>query len=166
MFDTLAVANWLISRAQEKGLKLTPMQLQKLLYFAHGWFLALTGKPLLKQPIEAWQYGPVVSDIYHSFKKFGSNVITAPISPSSEDAVARSYSMDLTDPDFPAAAHICDQVLDLYGKLSGPVLMGMTHAEGSPWSKFYGDGCHWSREIKNEEIKEYFDNLASNKRLY
>ena len=34
------------------------MQLQNV-YFAHG-LIALTGRPLIREPIEAWDYGPVV----------------------------------------------------------------------------------------------------------
>src|SRR5262245_26249764 len=75
-YPVAEVANWLIERGLEDGRPVDPLKLQKLLYFAHGWHLAITGAPLLDEPIEAWQYGPVVSSIYHEFKHFGSRAIT------------------------------------------------------------------------------------------
>ena len=63
-FDPRAVANRLLELARERQLSLDPMKVQKLLYYAHGWHLALTGKPLdpkifigngsTKPPISVW----------------------------------------------------------------------------------------------------------------
>ena len=49
--------------------QVTNLSLNKLLYFAQGHSLAENGKPLFDEPIEAWQYGPVVPSVYHTFKK-------------------------------------------------------------------------------------------------
>jgi uncharacterized phage-associated protein len=58
------------------------MKLQKLAYFAHGYYLALTQKrlgqatPLVDEFFEAWRWGPVLPSVYHKFKEFGSDPIT------------------------------------------------------------------------------------------
>src|SRR5215510_7158653 len=71
-YDSKAAANWFL----DLGQPLTPMKLQKLVYFAHGWSLALTGVPLIKDAVEAWRYGPVIPALYHEFKHNGARPIT------------------------------------------------------------------------------------------
>lgn len=63
MYDVLTVADTILKIAKSKGKALTPMQLVKLTYIAHGWSLALHEKGLFKNKIEAWQYGPVIPDL-------------------------------------------------------------------------------------------------------
>ena len=46
--------------------------IMKLVYISHGWMLGLYNKSLFKQPVLAWLYGPVVSDIYHGLRKYRS----------------------------------------------------------------------------------------------
>ncbi|MDQ6665177.1 MAG: DUF4065 domain-containing protein, partial [Acidobacteriota bacterium] len=74
-YDALAVANYFLDCARKDGRELDPMGIQKLVFFAHGWHLALVGSPLIEQRVEAWEYGPVIPDIYHAFKEFGAGAI-------------------------------------------------------------------------------------------
>ncbi|WP_366513810.1 type II toxin-antitoxin system antitoxin SocA domain-containing protein [Planktotalea sp.] len=53
------------------------MKLQKLVYIAYGWHLALSGKKLFTEEIEAWKHGPVVPSLYHEFKHLRENPITS-----------------------------------------------------------------------------------------
>lgn len=75
MYDVLTVADAILKIAKSKGVSLTPMQLMKLVYIAHGWSLGLRGIDLFRNRIEAWQYGPVMPDLYHATKQFGRNPI-------------------------------------------------------------------------------------------
>src|SRR5215467_7486621 len=75
-YPAKAVANEFLYLAKEERRPVTPMQLLKLVYFAHGWYLALTGERLIDERVEAWKYGPVVPSIYHEFKRFGNEPIT------------------------------------------------------------------------------------------
>ena len=75
MFDAHEVALWILSEAKKQGIRMTHMKLQKLLYYAQAYYIAMTGNPLFRNPIFAWQHGPVVPDIYHSFCHFGNSLI-------------------------------------------------------------------------------------------
>ena len=60
MYDSRTVANEFLKLADKDNDTLTPMQLLKLVFIAHGWCLGLLGRHLIKDSIEAWQYGPVI----------------------------------------------------------------------------------------------------------
>ncbi|GHU69931.1 hypothetical protein FACS1894184_14690 [Clostridia bacterium] len=54
---------------------MTNLRLQKLLFFAQGWSLVIRGVPLFDDPIEAWQYGPVVPTVYRELSVNWKNPI-------------------------------------------------------------------------------------------
>lgn len=84
------VANFFVSRFQQAGDPLTNMKLQKLLYYAQGWHLALKGDALFDERIEAWPHGPVVPPVYGTFKHYRWNPITETVDDPtlSEDTVS------------------------------------------------------------------------------
>ena len=47
------------------------MKVQKLVYFAHGWHLGITKKPLINEQVEAWPYGAVIPSLYDYLKQWG-----------------------------------------------------------------------------------------------
>jgi uncharacterized phage-associated protein len=55
---------------------MTPLKIQKLVYFLHGWHLAVRADPAIGESFEAWPYGPVLSSLYQQFKGFGRSPIT------------------------------------------------------------------------------------------
>ena len=57
MTSAVTVANKILELASAKNLKLSPLQLMKLVYMSQGWNLALNDAPLFDDRIEAWQYG-------------------------------------------------------------------------------------------------------------
>lgn len=67
-YSAKAIANKFLDIAESEGAKIDPMKMQKLVYIAHGWGLGFLGEPLITQDIEAWKYGPIISDLYHEFK--------------------------------------------------------------------------------------------------
>lgn len=118
------------------------MKLQKLLYFAQEASLRKTGRPLFDDPIEAWQYGPVVPRVYREFKKFGRSPI--PSRQSLEEA-ARVLSADDVE-----------LLADVYSRLadkSAAGLMELTHQPGTPWSQVYNPPK--DERITVESIRDY-----------
>ncbi len=79
MHSVIDVANYFLSLVNEdQGEGITNMKMQKLVYYAQGFSLAMLNKPLFEEPIEAWQYGPVVPTLYHAFKKYGNVPLPQP----------------------------------------------------------------------------------------
>jgi uncharacterized phage-associated protein len=96
MNDARAVTNFFLDRAEARGAKLTIMTLLKVLYFAHAWYLAKEGKPLIAQPFEAWEYGPVNRVVYDQFKTLGKKHIeTRAVSFDAQSVCLRSINLTL-----------------------------------------------------------------------
>lgn len=166
-YPATAIANEFIVLAAERGIPLTPLKLQKLVYFAHGWCLALTDKPLISNPVEAWQYGPVIPSIYHEFKSCGNNPIVSPASSGFHHVGGGKFIKTFkTLAEYPdteerhIAREIIAKVLDTYGRYSGAKLSNATHMEGSPWQQVYTEGSR-HQAISNDLIRDYFKGLAS-----
>jgi uncharacterized phage-associated protein len=62
-------ADFLLFESRELGEALTNIKLQKLLYYAQAWYLALQDKPLFSEDFEARVNGPVLPSQYQRFKK-------------------------------------------------------------------------------------------------
>lgn len=145
MHSSLLVGNRLLQLARERGISLTPMQVLKLVYIAHGWMLALYHRPLIRDTVEAWQYGPVIPRLYSALRQYGGNPVTGTIGVAGQlDSAAES---------------ILKQVLDRYGHLSGPALSRLTHASGTPWAEVYEDG-EYGIEIPDDLIEDHYIGLA------
>ena len=49
--------------------------MQKILYFIQAEFLVSENEPCFYEEIEAWNFGPVVPEVYHVYKIFGGSNI-------------------------------------------------------------------------------------------
>lgn len=68
------VANYFLSGNYEN----TNLHLQKLVYCAQGFSLVTLDRPLFSEVIEAWQYGPVVPELFMKYREYGYRVLPAP----------------------------------------------------------------------------------------
>lgn len=167
MDRSVAIANEFLK--MQGGRALTQMQLQKLVYFAHGWNLALNGEPLVDEAPEAWTYGPVFPDLYEHTKFFGKAPIGRLITPD-DDEVARFFTRSKSSrPAYMAnvserESAIIRHVWKRYGSLSGPRLSALTHQPGTPWFETYRDGKGKNKPINAELIKGHYDQLAQRAR--
>lgn len=164
MENALAVANEIIRMANAAGAPPTQMKLQKLLFYAHGWYLALCGEPLVEGTFQAWKYGPVLPSVYHEFKSFGISGITRDgtelvYSPNGE----LSWMAPVLSPSKAELIRkLVKRIWDVYGKYSGDQLSAMTHSRGTPWSKARMGHDEDERNIliPNSMIQEYFKGLV------
>lgn len=149
-YRATTIANELIRLATAEGRGLTPMQLVKLTYIAHGWSLALLGRPLIGDHVEAWKYGPVIPSLYQYVKQYGSAPVTSPIPVT---LFSRAQSLDATD------EALVRDVYAKYGKLTGIQLSHLTHKPGTPWFNVF-DPDGWGIQIPNELIQRHYQELA------
>lgn len=137
----LNVAKWFLARNKEEEANgadgISNLKLQKLLYYAQGCTLAITGEPLFSEDICAWKHGPVVAEVYHEYKSYNSNSI--------EEA-----NLDFGEiPDEISA--ILENVYQTFGQYSAWKLRNMTHEE-TPWQE-----TPKSEVISKSSIKKYFE---------
>jgi uncharacterized phage-associated protein len=163
-YPAKAIANEFLELARKEGKTLTQMQLQKLVYFAYGWYLVITGKRLIDERVEAWQWGPVIPSIYKEFKRFGSSPITELAHEVTFKEGKLRFSavrLQSDDPEADALAlQVIKRVWETYGKYSASALSNMTHAPNSPWTKTPEKEIKGT-DIPDELIIEYFRELAN-----
>ena len=124
---------------------LTPLRLQKLLYYVQGWSLALRDQPMFEEQIQAWTNGPAVSAVWQEFKAYEREpIVNYEESPSS--------SLSLQDRFFTRL------VWEEYKGYSASRLYEKTHNE-EPYRQARGDlplGVPSNREISQQSMKQYF----------
>ena len=144
------VANRFLELAKDRGKTLTPLQLMKLVYIAHGWMLGLHSRPLITDNIEAWKFGPVIPRLYSCVKEFGSAPVQGPLK---ERWFSHPNPLDDTEED------VIQQTFEVYGGLSGIRLSALTHQKGTPWAKTWSPNS-WATQIPNDLISEHYTQLA------
>lgn len=138
------VANYFLAKVNpEFGDLISNLKLQKLTYYAQGFSLAMLGEPLFDEPIEAWEHGPVVPELYRAYREHGAN----PIPPVDSALVDGVFTEDQLD--------VLEQVYAVYGQFSAWKLRNMTHEE-KPWL----DAIDGDRVISHEAMEEFFETLV------
>lgn len=153
-YDANTVANYFIEKADESQ-RLTPMKLLKLVYFAHGWHLAIYDQPLIRDPVEAWEYGPVIPSLYHALKRYGSRRILEFLETGDEPRTVPESDK--------RTRRLLDAVWSAYSRYSALRLSDITHMPGTPWYQVYEryDGrVPHGVDISPELIGDYFRRIS------
>lgn len=131
-YFAVSVANSIIKLARARNITdLTPMKLQKLMYFAQFWYVKKFNKFLINDWFSRWEFGPVIPSIYHQLKYYGSNPVNNYIWLLSANNEAIVYMIDNN----PNAWDFLNKVLDAYGNLDGVSLLAVTQHDNSAWSR-------------------------------
>ncbi|WP_407270363.1 type II toxin-antitoxin system antitoxin SocA domain-containing protein [Radiobacillus sp. PE A8.2] len=142
-----SIVQYLLFRSEE----ITPLALQKLLYFSQGFNKIINGQFLFNDNCEAWVHGPVYREVYNRYKSFGFNPI---------EEEFRQYNFnDLHD----FEKELLDNIVKNFGCYSGKVLEKMTHIE-TPWRdtrRELNDDEHSNRVISKEIIEIYFSEIKN-----
>ncbi len=132
------VAQYFLAQISEEcGDTISNLKLQKLLYYAQGFHLAITDKPLFTEHLRAWDHGPVVPSVYHEYKSHGAGAIPKP------QGVDFSKFTKMT-------RGVLDDVYRVYGQFSAWKLRNLTHNE-PPWADAGKDGV-----ISRDSLRSYF----------
>lgn len=128
---------------ENAGDTISNLKIQKMLYYAQGHYLAIFGKPLFDDPIEAWDYGPVVKAIYDKFKKYGRLAI--------DFNELENFNASLYDE---THLDILPFVFKKYNGYGAWELRDKTHNE-APWRDTYEKFI--TKEIPQDKIKAFFE---------
>ena len=140
------IAKYILSLGDiDAGDVISNLKLQKLLYYAQGFNLAVNKSPLFDDEIRAWTHGPVVPNVYREYKDIGSSAIM--------------LAPDFTPPELNAdAMSLVNEVYNVYGQYSAWKLRDMTHEE-PPWVNAYGIAPRTL--ITLEAMESYFKTLVN-----
>lgn len=130
--------------------EVTPLMLQKLLYFIQGIYSALYGSPIFAEDCRAWVHGPVYPEVYDLFRDFKYNPIEDP-----RFALLEGSADALTEEE----KKVIDLVVNTFGMYGGKVLERITHNE-DPWKharKGYDDSVPSSEPLSKESISKYYE---------
>lgn len=133
------VADYFLSLVDEdSGDSISNLKLQKLVYYAQGFHLAIFDTPLFCEDIEAWTLGPVIPALYDKYKEYRANPI-----PKSTDIDFSIYE--------PQIIELLNDVWNVYGQYSAWRLSELAHAE-SPWKMAKETGGF----ITHQSLQGYF----------
>lgn len=135
---TLHLAQYIVNECQQYG-QITPLKLQKLLYYIKAWG-EVAGKKLLKAPFKKWDYGPVNPEVYHAYKEYGRKPIPfmkVPKNPTGKEK------------------KLIDFISTCYAQFNAVTLSAMTHEE-KPWQETPKDKVISVRLMKEFYRKQPF----------
>ena len=145
----MQIAEWFLQRnrvamMEEDAELISPMKLQKLLYYAQGSFLGVYNEPLFGEDLLAWEHGPVVECVYQAYRRYG--------------AAGIPYDADFDSSIFtPEENDLLNEVYDTFGQYSASKLRNMTHEE-TPWKTTQRNHVIDTAVIKDYFIQEYLNN--------
>lgn len=142
MLTCYDVADYFLSLCDDdNGDLISNLKIQKLVYYAQGFSLAINDRPLFEEKIQAWPHGPVIPDLYNKYKEYGNAALPV----DNLDIDFSKYSQEEIE--------LLDEVYDMYGQFSAWKLRNMTHEE-KPWISTFEKGK--SNIISHEVLKNYF----------
>lgn len=166
MIKIMDLVKFLIYYFNVEGIEITPLKLQKILYYIQAWHLVFFNKhSLFSEAPEALVNGPVYRCVYNYFKQrwFKNNPVL--INLSNEKLVDglkdRFDKLNLND----EQQNYLNAVLKKYGQLSSGHLVYLTHAE-DPWNKTregFGIFDKCDRKISFDLMYEYYNKKRLNK---
>ena len=153
MYTSKQIADWILSKVNtQAGDTISPLKLQKLLYYCQAWYYTIFKKELFQENIEAWAHGPVVASQYARFAfmlrpdqiKIDQINIDPPVLEADADA-------------------LLNEVLSIYGEHSASYLEALTHKE-TPWIEARKGIPEWvasTEIITKESMASYYSSLKS-----
>ena len=124
MYKAMDLANYIVDKCIKDNAPITNLQLQRILYFVQKDFLK-KGSQAFSDYIEAWEFGPVVPNVYYYFCGFGATTI--------------SVSRD-TAPNLSTDKNIIDNIVEAKRDLESWVTAKETNKNTGAWFKVFNNG--------------------------
>ena len=138
------IANYFLDKAKQTAIAVTNLKLQKLVYYAQAWHLAIHNEALMEGvEFEAWIHGPVVHELWKKYKDYTYEAINEEVTPPQLD--------DGTD-------QFLKQVVEVYLDKDAYTMELMSHRE-DPWilaRNGYADNERCTNIISEESMRTYF----------
>lgn len=138
VYDAIDISKYVITKCSREECPISNLQLQKILYYIQKDFLK-SNKRAFFNSIEAWQFGPVVPDVYYRFCGFGA----MPIDTSYE--FAQIDENDITQ---------INRIVEEKRQLDPWDMVAETHKADGAWSKTYNNGLGNHHIIPIESIRK------------
>lgn len=153
-YSASLIAYVFVKKGIEEDNFVTQMKLQKMVYFAQGYYLAKYGVPLIQEEFEAWRYGPVIPSIYRTYKLYGSEpIFDAGLVDNLSTLEQQLLKLETK------AIEAINYTWEVTKNLSANNLSAWTHTEGSPWHNAYLPDL--SSRINNNNIRDYFSEILT-----
>lgn len=137
-YSALEVARYVITKCSEAGKPVSNLKLQKMLYFLWVEFYRQTGRTLFYDDICAWQFGPVVPEVYYEYCSYAGRPINVIY-----------HTTDIS----PRDRRVLDGIIDEYMEVPVNTLINRTHALGTAWDLTYRNGMGNRRTIPFDLIR-------------
>ena len=145
MLNCFDVADYFVWLANDTGDYISSnLKLQKLVYYAQAWFLAIHNKALFEEDFQAWVHGPVIPELYQEYKSFGWQ----PIKDETADPAQLADEI----------LAFLDEVAEEYFGCTAYELEQMTHIE-DPWQRARGNlppDAPSHKVIQKDWMQEYY----------
>ncbi len=148
------IALFFLELGSRDDIEISPMKMQRLIYFAHGWCLAITNSPLIEESIEAWRYGSVIGTIYYWLRSFGSQPIKLKELEIEPQDLMRLEKLKRDE----QIMHLLHKVWEVYKDYDAITLSEMAYLPSSPWDETRKEVAaeKFNVTIDDNQIKRYF----------
>lgn len=136
MYKALDIAKYTIDKCTKEEISISNLQLQKILYYMQEKYLKEYQKPLFDEEIQAWQFGPVVPEVYANYCGYGAMPIE------------NEYNINVEK----AVKEVIDPIIEDKAKLEPWDLVEETHRKNGPWDRVYDSGRGNRHTISKELI--------------
>ena len=151
-YSAIAVANTFLDIVP-KTAYISVMKLEKLVYYAHAWTLALYDKPLIDEEIQAKPYGPAIESIIKKFASHGLDPIKEPF----RESINGSKVTPRISHDDPIKTHLRD-IWYVYGDYEDVTLSNLS--QDPRWPRRQVWNGRGPKVISKQRIKDYFMSLT------
>lgn len=151
------VARFIINYCNDQKYIISNLKLQKILYFVQAKFLTEMPYPCFSENIEAWNFGPVVPQIYNEYKRYGSGhipKIETYFKYNKDDYFSMKkyyYTPDVISVD---DQPLITSMVDTCSHYSASQLVTITHKQ-APWRNAFSP--YLNNVITKGSIKSFFE---------
>lgn len=121
MYSALELSKYIVTKCYNDGCPISNLQLQKILYYIQKDFLE-RNEQAFSDDIEAWQFGPVVPNVYYHFSGHGA----MPISTKYDNVQILDNRIDC--------------IIEEKRELNPWDMVKDTHKQNGAWAKIYDEG--------------------------